>query len=268
MLAQKVAVNGVGLRVVEPLLGRELYRDTHQLVGGQVGPGQVVWGALVDDGTCELGQSLVPAVGTFGRGGEAEGVRREEHLGDEGVLGGGEVVDLVVDDEGEPVPVALGVDVGRVVGCNGERRHLVVAATEQADRHRGAECVREDRVPLLEQGEGGHDYQRAAPDAFDGADRDRRLPRPRRQNDHPPQARGARPPGIEGLSLVGPGLERHPGLQGDFLEGRRTVDVRRLVVAEAQDGLPIRAGRGAPLAGTPVPYERLRQARRRGAGRD
>ena len=53
-----------------------------------------------------------------------------------------------------------------------------------------------------------------------------------------------------------------------FLEGRGAVVVRRLVVAEAQDGLPIRARRGAPLAGAPVPYERLRQARRRGAGRD
>ena len=37
---------------------------------------------------------------------------------------------LVVDDEREAVPVALGVDVGRVVSGHRHGRYLVVAAAE------------------------------------------------------------------------------------------------------------------------------------------
>src|SRR3712207_8303563 len=60
--------------------------------------------------------------------------RSEEHLRDHSVLLGGQVVDLVVDHEREAVPIAFGVDVRRVVGCNGERHDLMVASDRKSTR--------------------------------------------------------------------------------------------------------------------------------------
>ena len=90
------------------------------------------------------------AVRALRGGGQAKRVGGEEHLRDDGVLGRGEVVDFIVDHEREAVAVALGVDVGRVVCSDGERRDFVVAAAQQADRDRGAEGIKQDRVPLFE----------------------------------------------------------------------------------------------------------------------
>jgi hypothetical protein len=128
-------------------------------------------GARYVPATDEVRQELVAAVGTLGGGREAQRVRREEHLRDDGVLRGGQVVYLVVDHEREPVAVALGVDVGRVVGRDRQRRNLVVAAAEEPDLDRAAEGLRQDRVPLLQEGERRHDDQCAAADALHGSHR-------------------------------------------------------------------------------------------------
>ena len=45
----------------------------------------------------------------------------------------GQVVALVEDDQAEPVAEPLHVHVGRVVGRDGQRLDVVVAAAEQAD---------------------------------------------------------------------------------------------------------------------------------------
>src|ERR671917_2966623 len=197
VLLQEIPVHCVGLGVLDPLDRSELDGDADDVVGRKISAGQIFRRAPVYDGTDELGQELVPAVGTFGGGGEAQSIGGEEHLRDHGVLLGRQVVDLVVDYEREAVAVAFGVNVRRVVGRNGERRDLVVAAAEQPDRDRGAKGVREYGVPLLEQRERGHDDERAASDALDGAHRHGRLPGAGRQDHDAAQRLPA--PGGEGL---------------------------------------------------------------------
>ena len=175
----------------------------------------------------------MPSVGPLRRGGEAEGVGREEHLRDDRVLRGGQVVHLVVDDEREAVPVSLGVDVGRVVGGHGDGRYLVVAAAEQPDRDRATEGVLQDGVPLLQQREGRNDDERAPPDALHRAYGHGRLPRAGRQDNH--AAKSIPAPGAEGLLLVGAGLHGHAGLQRSLLERRGPVLMRDAPVPKAQN---------------------------------
>ena len=61
----------------------------------------------------------------------------------------GQVVALVEDEQAEAVAPAFEVDVGRVVGGDGQRLDVVVAAAEQADRD--AERRRQLAVPLVQQ---------------------------------------------------------------------------------------------------------------------
>src|SRR5215210_648361 len=128
MLVQEVSVDGLGLGIIEAFLGRELDGYADQLEGGEVSPGEVLGRAAVDDGPGEVGEEVVTSVGPLRRGGEAEGVGREEHLRDDRVLRGRQVVYLIVDYERKAIPVALGVDVGRVVGRHRKGCYLVVAA--------------------------------------------------------------------------------------------------------------------------------------------
>src|ERR687898_1167318 len=254
MLLQEGPVDGLGLGIVEAFLGSELDGYAHQLEGGEVSPGEVLGRAPVDDGTHKLGKETVPSVGSLRRGCEAEGVGREEHLRDDRVLRGRQVVYLVVDDEREAVPVALGVDVGRVVGRHREGRYLVVAAAEQPDRDRAAEGVVQDGVPLLEQREGWNDDERAPPYAFHRAYGYGRLPSTGRQDDHAPEPIPS--PGAESFLLVRAGLHGHAGLQRDLLERRGSVLMRYVLGPQAEDGLAVGACGGPPLTGPSVPDER------------
>jgi hypothetical protein len=97
-------------------------------------------------------------------------------------------VHLVVDDERKAVPVALGVDVGRVVGGHREGRYLVVTAAEQPDGDRATEGVLQNGVPLLQQREGRNDDERAPPYALHRAYGHGRLPGTGRQDDHAPES--------------------------------------------------------------------------------
>src|SRR5918911_225488 len=105
MLVQEVPVDGLGLSIIEAFLGRELDGYAHQLEGGEVSPGKVLWRPAVEDGAPKPGKETVPSVGSLRRGCEAEGVGREEHLRDDRVLRGRQVVYLVVDDERKAIPV-------------------------------------------------------------------------------------------------------------------------------------------------------------------
>src|SRR5215203_3281574 len=186
MLLQEVPVDGLGLGIIEAFLGRELDRYAHQLEGGEVSPGEILGRPAVDDGPHKLGEHTVPSVGPLRRGCEAEGVGREEHLRDDRVLRGRQVVYLVVDDERKAIPVALGVYVGRFLSGDGEGRYLVVAAAEQPDRDRATEGILQNRVPLLQQREGRNDEERAPPYALYRAHGHGRLPGTCRQDDHAP----------------------------------------------------------------------------------
>src|SRR5215204_7423637 len=164
MFLEEIPVDGLGLGIVETFLGRELDGYADQFEGGEVGAGEILWRAAVDDASGKAGEQFVPSVGSLWCRCEAEGVGCEEHLGDDRVFRGGQVVHLVVDDEREAVPVALGVDVGRVVGRYRERGYLVVAAAEQPYSDGAAEGVLQHGVPLLQEREGRNDDERAPPD--------------------------------------------------------------------------------------------------------
>src|SRR5215208_836532 len=244
-----------GLGIIEAFLGRELDGYAHQLEGGEVSPGEFLGRPAVDDRPHKIGEHPVPSVRPLRRGCEAEGVGREEHLRDDRVLRGRQVVYLVVDDERKAVPVALGVDVRRVVSGHREGRYLMVAAAEQPDRDRTTEGILQNGVPLLQQCEGRNDDERAPPYALYRAHGYGRLPGTGRQHDHAPEPIPA--PGAESLLLVGAGLHGHAGLQRDLLERRGPVFMRNALGPQAQNHLAVGACRSPPLAGPSVPDERL-----------
>src|SRR5919205_1972923 len=187
MLPQEVPVHRVYLGVLDPLDRGELDGDTDDVVGREISAGQIRRRTPVYHGADELRQELVPTVGSFGGGGETQSVGGEKHLRDHGVLLCRQVVDLVVDDEGEAVAVALGVDVGRVIGRDGERCNLVIASAQESDRNRRTEGIRKDGVPLLQESECRYHDERATSDALDRPHRNSRLSGPGRQHDHAPK---------------------------------------------------------------------------------
>src|SRR5215210_7028933 len=104
MLLEEVPVDGFGLGVIEAFLGCELDGYADQLKGSEVSPCEILGRTAVDDRPGKVGEQPMPSVGPLRCRGEAQGVGREEHLGDDRVLRGGQVVYLVVDDEREAVP--------------------------------------------------------------------------------------------------------------------------------------------------------------------
>jgi hypothetical protein len=164
---------------------------------------------------------------------------------------------LVVDDERKAVPVALGVDVGRVVSGHRKGCYLMVAATEKPDRDRATEGILQNRVPLLQQREGRNDDERAPPHALHRAYGHGRLPCTCWQDDHAPEPIPA--PGAESLLLVRTGLHGHTRLQLDLLEGRGPVLMRDTLIPQAKNHLAVGACWGPPLAGPSIPDERIRQ---------
>ncbi len=256
MLLQKVPVHRVCLLVLDSLGGGEFDGDGDRLVRRQVGAGQVLRRPAVHHGADEPGQKLVPAVGSLGGGGEAQGVGREEHLRYHRVLLRRQMMHLVVDDEREAVPVAFGVDVRRVVGRHGERCDLMVATAQKPDRNRRAKRVREYRVPLLQESEGGYHDERAPPRALDSPHSDSRFPGSGGQDHGAPQLLPA--PGGKGLPLVRARLHRYSGFQGELLETGGAILVGRAQFAQSQHGLAVGARRRPPLLGATVPDKRFR----------
>ena len=86
------------------------------------------------------------------------------------------MVALVEDDEPEARAEVVHVQVRRVVGGDGERLDVVLAAADDADgdAERGAEQV----VPLADEIERRRDDERAAPLVVDGQHRDVALSGP------------------------------------------------------------------------------------------
>ena len=121
------------------------------------------------------------AVGALGRGGQAQAKRRQAGPRRQRVGRPRQVVAFVEDDQAEAPAEVLHVQVRRVVGGDGERLHVVLAAAD--DAHRVAEGDAQDVVPLADQIERGGDDQRAAALVVDGQAGDPGLARAGRQDD-------------------------------------------------------------------------------------
>jgi hypothetical protein len=112
---------------------------------------------------------------------------------------------FVEHHQAEAAAQVLHVQVGRVVGRDRERLHVVVAAADDADL--GCEGGAQSVVPLAHQIQGRRDDQRAALAVVDGHVRDQGLARPGRQHDDAAETGGL--PGGQGAGLVGARLAMH-----------------------------------------------------------
>ena len=131
--ATKLAVDRALGVVLGALVGRELDDDALGLVLGEVVARELDDVLAVDDGADERAELGVAAVGALGRRREPEAKRREARARGQRVGRAGQVMALVEDDEPEARAEVLHVQVRRVVGGDGERLHVVLAAADEAD---------------------------------------------------------------------------------------------------------------------------------------
>ena len=150
------------------------------------------------------------------------GARREPR--GERVRRAGQVMALVEDDEAEARAEVLHVQVRGVVGRDGERLDVVIAAADDADRH--AEGRAQEVVPLPHEVERRRDDERAAPHGVDRQDRDVRLAGAGRQHDDAaPACALATPSSASVWNGRGSRCTRAPG--GELGVAPRVVDRRR-----------------------------------------
>ena len=125
LLLDEAAVDRALGVVLGALVGRELDLDALGLVLGEELAGQLGDVPAVDDRADQLVELGLAAVGALGRGGQAEAERRERAARGERVRGARQVVALVEDDQAEAGAEVLHVEVGGVVGGDGERLDVV-----------------------------------------------------------------------------------------------------------------------------------------------
>src|ERR1019366_10103644 len=89
--------------------------------------------AAIDDGANQLIEAHFPAMAPFGRRGQAEPVRGDGADGGELIAGARQVMAFIKDNEAVAIAPAFQVNVRGVVGRDGERLEIVIAAAEQTD---------------------------------------------------------------------------------------------------------------------------------------
>ena len=124
-------------------------RQTHGLVVGEEPPGKLGNGAPEHDGSEDFGERLLLSIIAFPGRSEPEPERGERALCDGAVAGCGEVVDLIEDEESEPVSVPADVPPCGVVRGHREVADLVMPSSEHTDI--GPECRAEQVVPLSDE---------------------------------------------------------------------------------------------------------------------
>jgi hypothetical protein len=168
---------------------------------------------------------------------------------------------LVEDDQTEAIAPAFEVDVGRVVGADGEWVDRVFTAAEQADG--AAERVLELPEPLVEQVDGGRDDDRGSSGLGDGEQGEKGLAGAGGQDDD--AATAVVPPGFEPFELMREGIARTVDVPGDFFVAASVILERwrlwrcstmRAVVAGLARWLLVRLskrtpGRAARTSGSP-----------------
>ena len=102
-------------------LGGQLDADPHRLVVGQVGARQLDDVLAVDRGAHQGLQLGLAAVGALGGGGQPQPEGRQAQPRRQRVGGAGQVVALVEHQQAEAAAQVLHVQVGRVVGGDGDR---------------------------------------------------------------------------------------------------------------------------------------------------
>jgi hypothetical protein len=185
----------------------------------------------VDDGADQLGVKRFAPVGTLRRRGQAEPIGGDGAEGGDLVARTGEVMALVEHDESETISPAFQVDVGRVVGGDGQGLDIVVAAADQT--HGRAERCKHFSVPLVHERNGRRDDECGPADVSDREKRDQCLAGPGRQDDHAPAS--LIPPGLQGLALMWKRRARGAQLAFERLKMAGVVRVRELVAAQRFD---------------------------------
>ncbi len=189
--------------IAEGLLVGQFDLHPDRVVGRQDGPGHLLDRREVGHGADALDDLLVAPVRTLEGRGEAHPERGEGLLGDRLVDRPAEVVTFVEDQHPEAIPDAVDLSGRGVIGDHRDGLEVVLPSTDHADGE--VEAPPEHRDPLAHEIEGRDDDAGIPGDPRHGQERQEGLPRPRGQHDDPPPP--LVPPRVQGLPLVGIGLE-------------------------------------------------------------
>jgi hypothetical protein len=255
--AKKGEIDGALGLVLGPLFRVEIHVDPCDLVFRQVLARELDDVLPVDDRADQPLEGALPPVRALGRRRQAETIGRETELGGKLVRRAREVMALVEDHEAEAIPEVLHVQVGRIVGRDGEGMHLVRAASHDPDL--GGKARAEKIVPLANQVERRSDDQRAPSSIVDREHAEVALAGPGRQH-HDPAAACA-PKGSERLALKRARLppEHEPRLELHVPASQ--VRERNAVALQGQHDLGVAGGRGPVAAAALVPDRAARRAR-------